>query len=37
MSSDTIVPAKAGIHFDFCARAKWIAAFVGMTKVGGGP
>jgi phage tail sheath protein FI len=26
-----VIPAKAGIHFDFCRRANWIPAFAGMT------
>jgi len=27
-----VIPAKAGIHFDRRARAKWIPAFAGMTE-----
>jgi hypothetical protein len=33
-----VIPAKAGIHFDFCRAAskrKWIPAFAGMTGVCG--
>ena len=26
-----VIPAKAGIHFDLLARARWIPAFGGMT------
>jgi hypothetical protein len=26
-----VIPAKAGIHFDFVRRARWIPAFAGMT------
>jgi hypothetical protein len=33
-----VVPAKAGIHFDFDfpryrAKRKWIPAFAGMTEL----
>jgi hypothetical protein len=28
-----VIPAKAGIHFDFCFRAQWIPAFAGMTPL----
>jgi hypothetical protein len=37
MSATTVVPAKAGTHFDFRLRdvatdkTKWIPAFAGMT------
>jgi hypothetical protein len=27
----TVIPAKAGIHFAFGRRSKWIPAFAGMT------
>ena len=27
----SVVPAKAGTHFDFGANARWIPAFAGMT------
>jgi hypothetical protein len=27
-----VIPAKAGVHFDLRAKAKWIPAFAGMTK-----
>jgi hypothetical protein len=30
----TVVPAKAGTHFDFAAERKWIPAFAGMTMSG---
>jgi hypothetical protein len=30
----TVIPAKAGIHFDLAVKAQWIPAFAGMT-VGG--
>jgi hypothetical protein len=26
-----VIPAKAGIHFDFSTRTQWIPAFAGMT------
>jgi hypothetical protein len=26
-----VIPAKAGIHFDFLSKTKWIPAFAGMT------
>jgi hypothetical protein len=32
MNSIPVVPAKAGTHFDFARRAKWIPAFAGMTE-----
>jgi hypothetical protein len=27
-----VIPAEAGIHFDFRANAKWVPAFAGTTK-----
>ena len=30
-----VIPAKAGIHFDLVARARWIPAFAGMTAAVG--
>jgi hypothetical protein len=31
-----VIPAKAGILFDFRARPNWIPAFAGMTVKGVG-
>ncbi|WP_333682140.1 hypothetical protein [Dyella sp.] len=28
-----VIPAKAGIHFQACTRARWIPAFAGMTAL----
>jgi len=28
-----VIPAEAGIHFDAVAKAQWIPAFAGMTKL----
>jgi hypothetical protein len=36
----SVIPAKAGIHFRFVtrtAKAKWIPAFAGMTDMGSLP
>jgi hypothetical protein len=34
-----VIPAKAGIHFDFrsAVRSKWIPAFAGMTARSASP
>src|SRR6185312_11717885 len=32
--ANSVVPAKAGIHFDFGRRSKWVPAFAGTTELG---
>ena len=31
ITSLSVIPAEAGIHFDLRAKATWIPAYAGMT------